>query len=201
MTDVAPALPDERRRHLLSLLSSEGKLVITELSRRLSISGDTLRRDLQELSEAGLVQRVHGGALPLAPSPAPYAARRETSLTAKREVAMRAVRLIRPSQILLLDGGTTVLEPGDKNVTVNATLDQPLGLHATVRECREQREVAATVSGHAAVSALTFGRTRVSTRHRGVGSCFVDKHQLLRVKHSDRLPPRRSRFGVLLARR
>lgn len=110
MTNFAPTLPDERRRHLLSLLSSEGKLVITELSRRLGISGDTLRRDLQELSEAGLVQRVHGGALPLAPSPAPYAARRETSLTAKREVAMRAVRLIRPSQILLLDGGTTVLE-------------------------------------------------------------------------------------------
>ena len=123
MTDVMPALPDERRRHLLSLLGSEGKLVIAELSRRLGVSGDTLRRDLHDLAEAGLVQRVHGGALPLAPTSAPYAARQESGLAAKREVAARALRLVRPGQVLLLDGGTTVLEvarhlPTDLRLTV-----------------------------------------------------------------------------------
>ena len=123
MTNVVPALPDERRRHLLSLLKDEGKLVITELSRRLGVSGDTLRRDLHELAGAGLVQRVHGGALPLAPNPAPYAARRESGLAAKREVAARALRLVRPGQVLLLDGGPTVLEvarhlPTDLQLTV-----------------------------------------------------------------------------------
>ena len=123
MTNVVPALPDERRRYLLSLLKDEGKLVITELSRRLGVSGDTLRRDLQELAEAGLVQRVHGGALPLAPSPAPYAVRQESGLAAKRAVAVRALRLVRPGQVLLLDGGTTVLEvarylPTDLRLTV-----------------------------------------------------------------------------------
>lgn len=123
MIDSALVLPDERRQHLQLLLSREGKLVITELSRRLGVSGDTLRRDIQELAEAGLVQRVRGGALPLSPSTAPYPARRETRLTAKREVAVRAVRLIRPGQVLLLDGGTTVLEvarhlPTDLRLTV-----------------------------------------------------------------------------------
>lgn len=54
-----------------------------------------------------------------------------------------------------------MLEPGDKNVTVNAALDNPLGLDSTIRECRKQRQVAATVSGYGAVSTLAFGRTSV----------------------------------------
>jgi hypothetical protein len=37
-----------------------------------------------------------------------------------------------------------VLEPGDEDVTVNATLDDPLGLDSLYGECHEQCQVAAT---------------------------------------------------------
>lgn len=97
MADTTLELPEERRQHLKLRVTREGKL-ITELSQRLGISGDTLRRDIQELAEAGLVQRERG-ALLLAPSTAPYPARPVTRLTAKQEVAARAARLIRPGQV------------------------------------------------------------------------------------------------------
>ena len=94
-----------------------------------------------------------------------------------------------------------MLEPGHKNVTVDAALNNPIGLELLTRQGCEEREVAATVSGHAATSTLASGRTRMGASHRGVRSCFIDKDKLLRVKPGDFLPPRRSRFGILLARR
>ena len=65
----APVSPEERRRLLLHRLSVDGRLIAADLARELRISEDTIRRDLRELAAAGLVQRVHGGALP--PSPVP----------------------------------------------------------------------------------------------------------------------------------
>ena len=46
---------------------AEGKVRASDLALRLRVSLDTVRRDLQELADAGLLRRVHGGALP--PSP------------------------------------------------------------------------------------------------------------------------------------
>src|SRR2546430_13669967 len=57
-------LTEERRQAILERLRSDGKVVAAELSSSLAVSPDTVRRDLQELAEAGLLRRVHGGALP-----------------------------------------------------------------------------------------------------------------------------------------
>ena len=60
-------LGEERRELILRWLGAEGKVRASDLALRLRVSLDTVRRDLQELSDAGLLRRVHGGALP--PSP------------------------------------------------------------------------------------------------------------------------------------
>ena len=60
-------LGEERRELILRWLGAEGKVRASDLSLRLRVSLDTIRRDLQELADADLLRRVHGGALP--PSP------------------------------------------------------------------------------------------------------------------------------------
>jgi DeoR/GlpR family transcriptional regulator of sugar metabolism len=101
--------PEERRRWLLERLSRDGRLVAAKLAQELDTSEDTIRRDLRELAAAGLVQRVHGGALPPSPGPPTFAARRERATEAKERLAAAAVDLVRDGQVVLLDGGTTNL--------------------------------------------------------------------------------------------
>ena len=64
---------------MLAVLERDGKLVASRLVDELGVSEDTVRRDLRDLAARGLVQRVHGGALPPAPQPGSFADRRETS--------------------------------------------------------------------------------------------------------------------------
>src|SRR5690349_23363103 len=68
-----------------------------------------IRRDLRELASAGLVQRVYGGALPVSPAVADYAARTAVAPEGKRRVAASAAALVEPGSVVALDGGTTAL--------------------------------------------------------------------------------------------
>ena len=102
-------LKEERQRRILELLAREGRLVAAELPDRLRVSGYTVRRDLEELAEAGLLQRVHGGAVPRSPVAPSYAEREEQSLEGKRAVAAAAAGLWEPGQVAIVDGGTTAL--------------------------------------------------------------------------------------------
>jgi DeoR/GlpR family transcriptional regulator of sugar metabolism len=103
-------LTAERRQHILEVLQRDGKVHATELSTQLAVSEDTIRRDLRELAEAGLLQRVHGGALPSSPAATSYAARQRQAPGAKAAVAQAAARLVRDGQVIILDGGTTALQ-------------------------------------------------------------------------------------------
>ncbi|WP_330334001.1 DeoR/GlpR family DNA-binding transcription regulator [Streptomyces sp. NBC_00536] len=102
-------LAAERRDHLLGLLDREGKIVAKDVAAELRISEDSVRRDLRDLAAEGLCQRVYGGALPVSPATADYAARQTVAPDGKRRVAAVAARLVRPGGTLILDGGTTAL--------------------------------------------------------------------------------------------
>src|SRR2546422_8763988 len=103
-------LTEERRQAILERLRSDGRVVAAELVSSLAVSPDTVRRDLRELAEAGLLRRVHGGALPPAVGARPYAVRREQAPAAKAAIARATSRLLRDGQVLPLDAGTTTLE-------------------------------------------------------------------------------------------
>ncbi|MGA5194198.1 DeoR/GlpR family DNA-binding transcription regulator [Streptomyces exfoliatus] len=102
-------LAAERRDHLLEVLAREGKIVAKDVAARLGISEDSVRRDLRDLATEGLCQRVYGGALPVSPAVADYAARQTVATDGKRKVAAAAAALVRPGSALILDGGTTAL--------------------------------------------------------------------------------------------
>jgi DeoR/GlpR family transcriptional regulator of sugar metabolism len=103
-------LTEERRALILDRLRTDGKVRAAELVDELGVSHDTVRRDLQELAAAGVLRRVHGGALPAAVGSAPYAVRETQAVEAKRAIADGAIGCLRPGQVVFLDGGTTPLE-------------------------------------------------------------------------------------------
>jgi len=103
-------LTAERRQLILERLRRDGKIVAAELSESLAVSPDTVRRDLRELADAGLLRRVHGGALPPVAGARPYEARVGQAPEAKAAMARATSRLFRDGQVILLDSGTTTLE-------------------------------------------------------------------------------------------
>lgn len=102
-------LAAQRRAHLLDLLARQGKIVAKDVAADLGISEDSVRRDLRDLASEGLCQRVYGGALPVSPAVADYAARQSVAPEGKRRIALAAAALVRPGSTLILDGGTTAL--------------------------------------------------------------------------------------------
>ncbi|WP_210529552.1 DeoR/GlpR family DNA-binding transcription regulator [Rubellimicrobium arenae] len=102
-------LTRERKALLLDRLAAEGRLVATALAHELNVSEDTIRRDLRELAAEGRLTRVHGGALAASPTHRPLAERGALQTEAKVRLGRRAAELVRPGQIVILDGGTTHL--------------------------------------------------------------------------------------------
>jgi DeoR/GlpR family transcriptional regulator of sugar metabolism len=103
-------LAEERRKKILSRLSQEGQLLSTALVKEFTVSEDTIRRDLKELADAGLLKKVHGGAMPMTTVPYEYGARQELNIEEKSAMARRAVSLIRNGMLIFVDGGTTVVQ-------------------------------------------------------------------------------------------
>ncbi len=99
----------DRQRLILTELGMASALRVYDLAQRLEVSTETVRRDLAELDEAGLISRTYGGAI----RPIPYEpglAEREGLMVAERErIAETALTLVSPDDILIIGGGATTL--------------------------------------------------------------------------------------------
>ena len=67
-------LTSQRKALIAQRLTRDGEIVAKTLATELDLSEDTIRRDLREMAAEGLLKRVHGGALPLAPPLPDFAA-------------------------------------------------------------------------------------------------------------------------------
>lgn len=100
-------MTSQRKALILDRLKRTGEIVARDLAAELGLSEDTIRRDLRELAGERLLQRVHGGALPLAPPLPDLAARKGVADAEKGRLGAAAARLIKPGSTVFLDGGTT----------------------------------------------------------------------------------------------
>ena len=100
-------LTSHRKQQILSLLKRNGQVIAKEVSQSMGVSEDTIRRDLRELAQEGLLQRVHGGALPASPAIADFAGRELLTPEGKIAIGRTAAQMIQPGQVVILDGGTT----------------------------------------------------------------------------------------------
>lgn len=107
---VKADLAQERRAYILEKLKGEGKVVALQLSQWLCVSEDTIRRDLRELADAGLLKRVHGGALPISPFGSSYNERENQHQAEKTAIAKVAAGMLRDEQVVIFGSGTTNLE-------------------------------------------------------------------------------------------
>jgi DeoR/GlpR family transcriptional regulator of sugar metabolism len=103
-------LTRHRKQHILEVLRQSGQVVAKELSQELGLSEDTIRRDLRELAAEGLLQRVHGGALPASPAVGDFASRLNVATDEKKIIGRAAARMVHPDQVVILDGGTTAAQ-------------------------------------------------------------------------------------------
>jgi DeoR/GlpR family transcriptional regulator of sugar metabolism len=100
-------LSEQRQAMILDILRREGQLVAKRVAADLGLSEDTIRRDLRDMAAAGLLKRVHGGAMPVTPDLPDFSTRRNLSPGEKLELGAYAAGLVRPGQMIFLDGGTT----------------------------------------------------------------------------------------------
>jgi DeoR/GlpR family transcriptional regulator of sugar metabolism len=94
----------------MEVLRRTGQVIAKDLSQELGLSEDTIRRDLRELASGGLLQRVHGGALPASPAVGDFEARLEVATDEKRNIGQAAANMIQGGQVVILDGGTTAVQ-------------------------------------------------------------------------------------------
>ena len=97
------------RRHglILRTLRTNGSATISALSEQLGVSSATIRRDLVQLGEEGLLKRVYGGAAPVEDRDDPFVDVATVRVAEKDAIAVRCAELVKDGETVLLDIGTT----------------------------------------------------------------------------------------------
>lgn len=139
-------LKEERQQKILEILNAEQKVITSDLSERLSVSEDTIRRDLKELDNQGLIKRVYSGALRKGPPVVDFFSRQNIASDIKTKLAQKALRFIEDGQVLLIDGSTTNLH------LVNQL---PLSLKATI--ITNSPPISMALSNHKDVEVIMLG--------------------------------------------
>ncbi len=112
----------ERQSIILEELRAFHKVESSKLCNLLSVSEDTIRRDLNDLEKKGQLKKVHGGAVSLSFIPS-FKKREVIEIQTKHEIAKKALSLIEDNMVLIIDGGTSNLQlinllPIDKKLTI-----------------------------------------------------------------------------------
>lgn len=120
----------DREKELLSILTEDGSLTVSDVSRLLHVSAVTARNDLDSLAEKGFIVRTRGGAFPAFH---PSILERQRHMTdAKNRIAKEAACLIADGEKVMIEAGTTtallakyLLGKRDIDVVTNSTLILP----------------------------------------------------------------------------
>lgn len=101
-------MPSKRQTEIATLIEREGAMSIAALAATLGVSSETIRRDVQDMADGGLVVRTHG-AVGLAGQlgEAPFQKRMRENAEAKRLIARALAATIRDGESVMLDTGTT----------------------------------------------------------------------------------------------
>lgn len=123
-------LYEERKEYILRILQQEQIVRIQDLTIALNASESTIRRDLQNLEEAGALRRVHGGAKTNSPLSLEHNMLEKSSknVQEKIDIARFAAEIVKDDDVVYIDAGTTTLQmlPFLKNkkimVVTNSTM-------------------------------------------------------------------------------
>ncbi|WP_040159324.1 DeoR/GlpR family DNA-binding transcription regulator [Nigerium massiliense] len=161
---------EERQQAIASLTRERGRVAVADLAQRFSVTSETVRRDLDALAQSGVIERVHGGAIPsgrLRLGELDLIHREDAQREAKMRIAQVALGAIprRRDVTIMLDGGTTTARLADlltpdvvgtvvtNSVAIAATL-AGRGINAVHQLGGRVRGVTQTAVGAVTVEAL-----------------------------------------------
>jgi DeoR/GlpR family transcriptional regulator of sugar metabolism len=163
-------LSAERRTYILDILKRDGRVEVPQLSDELGVSIDTIRRDLRDLAAEGLLQRVHGGALPTSPAITSYADRQRNLTPQKVSIAAQAAQLVKNGMVVVMGGGITNVQTAERF---------PSDLHATI--ITHNPPVAVALAEHPHIEVILVGGRLFKYTMVTVGADTVQAFQRLRA--------------------
>jgi DeoR family transcriptional regulator, aga operon transcriptional repressor len=111
------AVSESRREQILRELRRNGRLLVDDLSRQLKISSSTIRRDLAELENEGMLRRTHGGAEPIEPflyepfrHVSSFQEQEQQRALEKRLIGLAAAELVSNGETIAIGAGTTTTQ-------------------------------------------------------------------------------------------
>ncbi|MCW7944470.1 D-beta-D-heptose 1-phosphate adenosyltransferase [Streptomyces hygroscopicus] len=146
----------ERQQEILRLARDGGRVDVVSLAEEFQVTAETIRRDLRALDRAGLVRRVHGGAIPAGRLDfEPDLAERESTAADEKDRIAKAALAELPSEgTMILDAGSTV-----------ARLAGGIPLDAVLTVVTHSLPIAARLADHPGIQLhLVGGRVRHRTR-------------------------------------
>ncbi|WP_327372452.1 DeoR/GlpR family DNA-binding transcription regulator [Streptomyces sp. NBC_01216] len=146
----------ERQQEIMRLARDSGRVDVLSLAEEFQVTAETVRRDLKALDRAGLVRRVHGGAIPVGHLDfEPDLAERNTVATDEKErIALAALAELPADGSVILDAGTTA-----------ARLAAVLPVDSVLTVVTHALPVAARLADHPGIALhLVGGRVRHRTR-------------------------------------
>ena len=115
---------EERQQRILVILKEMSSIRVSELAEKFDVSESTIRRDLQDMQEKGMLTRTHGGAVgtdrtSFEPS---FKEKEAEKHDEKSNIGIIASQMVEDGDTIILDAGTTTLEIAkhltEKNITV-----------------------------------------------------------------------------------
>jgi len=155
-------LREERLKAIMREINLHNKVLSADLSALLNVSEDTIRRDLRELAEEGVIVKVHGGAMSKA-FHYPFGDGHEVyALEAKQVIAGKIIPFFKNNMSILIEGGTTITEIAKKI---------PDNLHATFFCLSPQ--VALTLAQHEHLEVVTIGGKLAKNSNLHTGASVI----------------------------
>ena len=163
-------LKEERHKIILREVNLHNKVLTTDLRDQLVVSEDTIRRDLIELADQGLVLKVHGGAMSKTFHYPFNGQNKVYALEAKQVIADKVAGLLRDDMMVLMEGGTTIMEIAKKI---------PEGLRATFFTVSPQ--VAMALAEHEEIEVITIGGRLAKNANIHTGASLINELSNLKV--------------------
>jgi DeoR family glycerol-3-phosphate regulon repressor len=161
----------KRQSQIITLLRQSGRVAVEDLAAQFSVALQTIRRDLNELSEEGRVVRVHGGAIVASGvENLAYDARQLVAHDQKRLIGEAAARLIPDNSSLFINIGTTTEE-----------VAKALSRHSGLLVITNNLHVASELHRSSAVEIFLTGGTVRQSDGGIVGAVTVEQIEQFRV--------------------
>jgi DeoR family glycerol-3-phosphate regulon repressor len=154
-------------------------MTVEELSERLDVSRETIRRDLAKMDAEGRLRKFHGGAragggtVEAAENEGPFATRMAENFDAKKKIALAAARLLRPDDSILIDTGSTTVAFADELAKISSLV-----------VATNSHRIAATIANNPSHKVFLVGGAYGADAGESLGPLALEQISKFRVRYA-----------------